>query len=304
MDNFLKSKAKDTISSTWMQKHVAIVGAVAIVVPLIFGAILLNSSSFGDRRTKLKSRPRHRILNATSPTEPEPPVPAPVVKLIVSDGSQETNIDILNRCSSEEVTIVQNNVVQCTDNQSPEVRAWINSTRLHEDRLIHKFLEFHVKRCSKKKRNVKTIKSIEKKTGATVIQKQGLLWFNNTNNTKKEQVDTAPSRRPFKDRNAELFYFLALVLGVLGKYFWDHYEDKRVGKPTQFEPHLIVMSFIIAALVYYSIQQGLEKEANKFAIRGLVFAFNNGFMWQTVLTSMNRTRNTPTPPSKEGQPAE
>jgi len=87
MDNFLKSKAKDTISSTWMQKHVAIVGAVAIVVPLIFGAILLNSSSFGDRRTKLKSRPRHRILNATSPTEPEPPVPAPVVKLIVSDGS-------------------------------------------------------------------------------------------------------------------------------------------------------------------------------------------------------------------------
>lgn len=98
-------------------------------------------------------------------------------------------------------------------------------------------------------------------------------------------------QKPFRSRHAEIFYFLALVLGVLGKYFWDHYEDKKIGKGVKFEPHLIVMSFIIAALVYYSIQQGIEKEASKFTTRGVVFAFNSGFMWQTILTSMNRSRN-------------
>jgi hypothetical protein len=85
------------------------------------------------------------------------------------------------------------------------------------------------------------------------------------------------------DRYAEIFYFLALVMGVLGKYYWDHNEARARGEQSQFHPNSIILSLIVALLVYFSVQQGIEGEGGKFSFRGFLFAFMNGFTWQTLI---------------------
>jgi len=296
MDKFVKPKSTVSSSATWMQKHVAVIGLVAIVVPITVGLLLVNTV-FGN--TPIKTSRRHttkNIVRTTAPIDPEPQKPNPILKIVISDGSLNTDIAVLNRCESNEVTLVENGSVICKDKLSAEVNAWINSTKRQEELLLQKFVEYQAVKFAHHNSEDnfrRTLKSLQKKQNNHKMpaMKQGFMWFNApTTGNKETTTVTTTTKKPFKDKNAEVFYFLALVLGVLGKYFWDHYEDRKAGKDSPFEPHLIVMSFIIAALVYYSIQQGLEKEANKFAIRGVVFAFNSGFMWQTILTSMNRTR--------------
>jgi len=278
-------------SATWMQKHVVVVGIVAVVVPVAVGIIIVNTTVYGT--TKVVSR--HSVHSvSTMPAALEPPKPEPILKLIISDGSQETDITTLNLCKIDEVTMIQNGAVHCEDTQSPIVKAWMADVRVHEDRALEKFIKHQVKKKTYKKLHVKQIQRELKKP--KVMQQSFLNLFaqavTGTNAEKATtETKTTVTKKPFKDRYATIFYFLALVLGVLGKYYWDYFEDKRIGKQVTFQPHLIVISFIIAGLVYYSIQQGLEKEAGRLSSQGVLFAFNNGFMWQTVLTSLSRSRN-------------
>jgi len=95
--------------------------------------------------------------------------------------------------------------------------------------------------------------------------------------------NTPPDERPLKDRYAEIIYFFALVLGVLGKYYWDHNECKQRGEHSEFHPNKIILALIVAALIYFLVQQGLEGEGDKFSTRGAMFAFTNGFTWQTLI---------------------
>lgn len=85
------------------------------------------------------------------------------------------------------------------------------------------------------------------------------------------------------DRYAEIIYFLALVFGVLAKYYWDYSEAKQRGEQTEFHPNYIILSLIVALLVYFSVQQGIEGEGGTFSFRGFLFAFMNGFTWQTLI---------------------
>lgn len=287
-----------TPSATWIQKHALVVGGVALLVPIVIGLILVNTV-FG-KTTVVKKVHRNHNRAAVRRSVPAPAKPEPVVKLVISDGSQETNVMVLNQCASDEVTIIQNGTVQCTAHDSVQVQAWLLDLRVHEEAALRKYINHQVK--------VRAAQAPRKKDAVLLhqrpqVMKQGLFLFAPTateETTSAVETKKETKQKPFRDRHAEIFYFLALVLGVLGKYFWDHYEDKKAGKDVKFEAHLIVMSFIIAALVYYSIQQGIENEASKFTTRGVVFAFNSGFMWQTILTSMNRSRNGQTPePTKQ-----
>ena len=283
-----RSKAKAFTGATWVQQHVAIVGIFAVVVPIAVGVILVNTVYGNTTETRQLKKANQKVL-VHDTMGPPPKKPQPILKLIISDGSQEATIPVLNRCASDEVTVIQNGVVQCANEQSPAVRAWVADIRMQEKHLLDKFISHQVKyKFYTKVKNKVTIKKNKKHPK---VMQQGFLWQPIPTKKPAQGTTTVTKKKPFKDRHAELFYFLALVLGVLGKYFWDYYEDKRVGKEVSFHPHLIIMSFIIAGLVYYSIQQGIEKEADKLTTRGIVFAFNNGFMWQTILTSLNRSKN-------------
>ena len=278
----LRNGKTENPSATWMQRHVTIVIVVALLIPLGIGAVLVNTV-FGKTTVVRRVRRHHPHGHALSGAQMPPPKPEPMLKLVISDGSKETDIQVLNQCRADEVTIIQNGTVNCVQHESPQVKTWMEDTRRQEEELLRKYIKSQTKVPPAR---------VTSSQRAPAVMRQG-FWFAPAApaETDKEEMKKETKQKPFKDRHAELFYFLALVLGVMGKYFWDYYEDKRVGKAAAFEPHLIVMSFIIAALVYYSIQQGIEKEVNKFTIRGVVFAFNNGFMWQTILTGMNRNRN-------------
>lgn len=273
-------------SATWIQKHTLIVGGIALAIPIAVVVILVNTV-FG--KTTVVRKVTHGRRSPASMLPTAPAEPAPVLKLVISDGSQETNVSVLNRCAYDEVTLIQNGTVQCVAQQSPQVTAWMADLRMQEQALLRKYVEHQTKaKWVQPRRKKETMAPMK---GHPPVMKQGLFLFAQASTEPKVETKKETKQKPFRSRHAEIFYFLALVLGVLGKYFWDHYEDKKIGKGVKFEPHLIVMSFIIAALVYYSIQQGIEKEASKFTTRGVVFAFNSGFMWQTILTSMNRSRN-------------
>jgi hypothetical protein len=288
--NKLVKKGDAAPGATWMQKHVAVVGIVALLVPFVVGLVLVNTV-FGKTTVVKKVKRKQRLYKRVKP-HVAPPRPEPVLKLVISDGSKEADIALLNRCDYDEVTVVQNGTVRCVSHQSSQVKAWVSDLRVHEEDRLRKYIQHQTGHPERLPMRVAPMR-------APPVMRQGFLWFAPTGTSEKTVTKKETKQKPFRDRHAELFYFLALVLGVLGKYFWDYYEDKRAGKPATFEPHLIVMSFIIAALVYYSIQQGIEKEASKFTTRGVVFAFNNGFMWQTILTSMNRGRNGQTASTEE-----
>jgi len=291
MDKLGKRNRTLVEASTWMQKHAVVVGAVAILVPLSVGVILVNTVFGADRYRKVHKRV-HREQAVVSSVMSKPIKPAPLVKLIVTDGSQELDVAVLNHCASEEVTVVHEGSTNCVEQSSPVVRAWYASAKLHATNAIDDFIEYQIKQTlylTLRKDLGKVVAKSAKKI-PPVMRQGWLMALPAAAPEKTETVVVTTENKPFKDRNAELFYFLALVLGVLGKYFWDYYEDKREGKAVAFEAPTIVISFIIAALVYYSIQQGIEKEANKLTTRGVMFAFNSGFMWQTILTSMNRTK--------------
>jgi hypothetical protein len=90
-------------------------------------------------------------------------------------------------------------------------------------------------------------------------------------------------RKRWVDKFAEIIFFLAIVLGVLGKYYWDYEEARQRGERTEFHPNRIVLALIIAMLVYYSVQQGLEGDGGRFSFRGFLFAFMNGFTFQGLI---------------------
>lgn len=85
---------------------------------------------------------------------------------------------------------------------------------------------------------------------------------------------------------APLIYFLFLALGVLSKYYWDYSVKKEGGEDVRFGSNKLILSFIVALLVYFTIQGILEKEADKISVRGILFAYYNGFVWQTLLTEI------------------
>jgi hypothetical protein len=270
-------------SATWMQRNKVMVGSAVLLVPLVVGFILVNAV-FG--RTEVVRTKHLRPAARKDPTILPPMKPEPLLKLVISDGSKETDIAALNQCASDEVTLIQNGTIQCVTHESPQVKAWMEDQKRQEALLLKKYVKYQARIVQNK--GLKNLPAMQ-----PAVMKQGFSWLAPASggSDAKVAVQKETVQKPFKDRNAELFYFLALVFGVLGKYFWDYYEERRGGAPVKFEPHLIVMSFIIAALVYYSIQQGIEKEAGTLKVRGVMFAFNNGFMWQTILTSMNRSRN-------------
>lgn len=196
-------------------------------------------------------------------------VESPKIKIVViKDKGSE-----LNDCTDNEIIVLKDGEVNCLDINSDEALEILERVNSIEPKFST---------------NVNTLSPEHKKIVKELLnstQQQSLLGVPNV---KKQE------NKPLKDKYAEVIYFFFLVMGVLGKYFWDYSESKEAGENVSFSPNRIVLSLIIAFLVYYSVQQGLEKEASSFAFRGALFAFYNGFAWQTIIKSSKRT-----PPVKQ-----
>jgi len=290
-----KTPTGDTFKSKG--KWATALSIISILAPVVVGIILVNTV-FVESRANVKSikkRPNrtnlHRVVEKR-----RPPQAPPILKLIVSDGSLSVEKAIVhNECKKDELILVRDGNVTCGDPKSPLVKAYLaqqntNLQMLEPEHPLDEELKKKLYREIMKKAlpNINYAQDPPRLDDFNVMYKydagfppmvhqQGFLLNIPATNGKKKP------KQPFKDRHAEIFYFLALVAGVLGKYFWDYFEAKEDGENVQFNPHRIVLAFIIAMMVYYSIQQGLENEAGTFTWRGVVFAFNNGFMWQAII---------------------
>ena len=272
----------------------AVTIAASLVVSLGAGVVLVNTV-FG-RQPKPKKRQDPEVgFQLLAPLDAGvEKVIEPKLKMVISDDPATAPL-YLGSCNDNEVTYVKNGKVKCLKQDNPLVKTWAAQQKQLEKKILEDLIEkraqwMHYRMHKDKKLREKFLRKMlarEKKAQSLLKKqiknpppkKQGLVLFG------AAVSGTSGEKKPFKDRHAEIFYFLSLVLGVLAKYFWDHYEEKKRTGNASFEPHVIVMSFIIAAMVYYSIQEGLEKEVGKLTLRGVLFAFNNGFMWQTILQS-------------------
>ena len=267
---------------------------MAVVVPIVVGVVLATFLIKSSATTQVVTRRAHKLatdrqgrpvvvfktppaldagtaapLNNSSSMDASP---VAEIRVVISDDSLETTDDLLNKCTLRQAVIVKNKTVTCMslkqleklvnqtveDHRALRLSPMAGSGNLHKNLLAPPPLQ-------------QTILAVGVDPASTVT-------------TTTQEVP-----KPWKDRYAEIFYFLALVFGVLGKFYWDYSEERAVThKEVPFETHLIAMSFIIACLMYYSIQQGLEKEASKLSLRGVLFAFNTGFFWQTLLKGIQR----------------
>jgi hypothetical protein len=87
----------------------------------------------------------------------------------------------------------------------------------------------------------------------------------------------------------ELLTFGAMVFGMASKYFWDLIEVRRnknsklaQGQPKhglEFDAWDFVQPFLVAGIVFSGVL-AVQREVNPTA---LLFSFQNGFFWQSVL---------------------
>lgn len=282
-NHFLKPSRVTHTGATFAQKHMLIVVILAVIIPIAAGVILANTTF--SQRSVVKKAKQPSVTNTllTAPIT-HVDIPEPVLKMVISDGSRTLDIATLNLCKSDEVTVIENQLTLCKSADSSQVKAWLQDAQRQEREHLKKYI------AHQREQHKPSVISPRK---IITPMLQGFGWFAPTPMKDVVGKKTVQEKKPFKDRHAEVFFFLALVAGVMSKYFWDFYEERRGGKESNFEPHVIVMSFIISALIYYSIQQGLEKEAGKLTTRGMLFAFNNGFMWQTILKSTRLSNGAP-----------
>jgi divalent metal cation (Fe/Co/Zn/Cd) transporter len=92
----------------------------------------------------------------------------------------------------------------------------------------------------------------------------------------------------------ELLTFGAMVFGMASKYLWDLIELRRnknsnlaPGKPKhalEFDAWDFVQPLLVAGIVFSGVL-AVQKETN---LTALLFSFQNGFFWQTVLRTSKR----------------
>jgi len=90
----------------------------------------------------------------------------------------------------------------------------------------------------------------------------------------------------------ELLLFGVMVLGMAGKYFWDLIERRRESRRAkgsrspklQFDWLDFLQPLLISGIVF----AGVLREGPHEAVGSVLFSFQNGFFWQTVLKRTRR----------------
>jgi len=286
-EEVVKAEAEEVLAfnPSLPHKFIGMVVVVPLVVGVVLATFLIKSSAYTTQVTVQRAhkvatdRQGRPVVTFKAPPSFDAGVtpshnggmdasPVATMRVVISDDSLETTDAILDKCTLRQAVIIKNKTVTCMSIK--QLEKLVNQTV--ED---HKSLRLSPMESSSGK-NLLAPPPLQQTIFAAVAEPS-------TTTTTKEVP------KPWKDRYAEIFYFLALVFGVLGKFYWDYSEEKvATRKEVPFDTHLIAMSFIIACLMYYSIQQGLEKEVSKLSLRGVLFAFNTGFFWQTLLKGIQR----------------
>jgi hypothetical protein len=85
----------------------------------------------------------------------------------------------------------------------------------------------------------------------------------------------------------ELIFFVAMILGMVAKYFWDLIEERRKAppdphsgrRPLHFDPWECIQPLLVAGIVFGAILSMLKE----LTVPSVLLSFQNGFFWQTIL---------------------
>jgi hypothetical protein len=78
-----------------------------------------------------------------------------------------------------------------------------------------------------------------------------------------------------------LVYFLAMVAGMVAQSIWHALQNRRPNKPPVFDKWEFVKPGLVAPIVFIAVYRNISEL--HVSIVMLLFSFQNGFFWQTVL---------------------
>jgi len=78
----------------------------------------------------------------------------------------------------------------------------------------------------------------------------------------------------------EFMLYFVMIAGMAAKYLYDAIGE---GNKIQFQKWQFIKPIFVSPLIFASIYALIEKGTSKPLILLLIFSFQNGFFWQTVL---------------------
>jgi hypothetical protein len=78
-----------------------------------------------------------------------------------------------------------------------------------------------------------------------------------------------------------LAYFSAMVAGMIAQSIWHAIQKRRPGRPPVFDRWEFAKPALVAPIVFIAVYRNISEPHVSTAM--LLFSFQNGFFWQTVL---------------------
>jgi hypothetical protein len=83
-----------------------------------------------------------------------------------------------------------------------------------------------------------------------------------------------------------LVYFVAMVVGMIAQSIWHALQNRKPNKPPIFDKWEFVKPALVAPIVFIAVYRNISEP--QISIVMLLFSFQNGFFWQTVLRTSKR----------------
>ncbi|KKL27661.1 hypothetical protein LCGC14_2382910, partial [marine sediment metagenome] len=208
-----------------------------LAVPIAIGVLLLTVV-YG--RYDKKAAPRsskYAAPNVSETVHDAMGKPAFRQVIVLDDGDIPDDLD--KHCKAKQIIVVKGGKIFCLDKML-QVRRKMRVLQYRQDVMQHEH-----GMMPKRPR-------MDAPMGA--VMKQALLDAKPAENNAQKR-----ERSSIFNRYAEIISFLALVLGVLAKFYFDWYEARKTGAEAKFDPNQIIIAFILAVLVYLSVYSTLEK---------------------------------------------
>lgn len=78
-----------------------------------------------------------------------------------------------------------------------------------------------------------------------------------------------------------LAYFIAMILGMMAQAIWYAIDKRTASKPPVFDKWEFVKPALVAPIVFIAVYNNVTQ--TQITVVMLLFSFQNGFFWQTVL---------------------
>jgi hypothetical protein len=106
-----------------------------------------------------------------------------------------------------------------------------------------------------------------------------------------------PRATNFDIKLPEVLYGLAMLVGILAKEVWDYQAERGT---LGFVGSQMTAATIVAPIVYVGVHASIQPLTKSVTLVGLAIAFQNGFFWQSVFSSVQAQKDGLATPGGDG----